>query len=138
MKHTAYVFPWMAALLLAACGQKPEPAAPVAPAPVPVAPTAAAPTEATPAPAATAAPGADAGKTKYDKVCASCHGPQGQGQGIFPKLAGQSAEQIAGKLRDYKAGKTLGKQSALMFPTAKALEDSDIDALAGHIAGLPR
>jgi cytochrome c553 len=56
----------------------------------------------------------------------------------FPKLAGQSAEMLATKLRDYRAGKTLGEQSAMMIPTAQALSDADIDAMASYIASLPQ
>lgn len=117
-----------ALLSLAACGEKPaatpDTMAPAAPAP-----------GAAPA-AVEAAP--DTGKIKYGGVCAGCHGQQGQGMANFPKLAGQSADVLAAKLRDYKAGKTLGAQTAIMAPTAQGLSDSDIDALAKYIASLPQ
>ena len=32
-----------------------------------------------------------AGKAKYQSICASCHGMNGEGMGIFPKLAGNAA-----------------------------------------------
>jgi cytochrome c553 len=73
---------------------------------------------------------------QYTSTCASCHGPNGQGQGAFPKLAGQTADVIKAKLADYKAGKQVGAQSALMYPIAGKLSDEEIDALAAHIATL--
>lgn len=116
----------LSALLgLAACGDKPA-----------ATPDTMAPAPGTAASVAEAAP--DIGKLKYGSVCAGCHGQQGQGMAAFPKLAGQSAEMLATKLRDYRAGKTLGEQSAMMIPTAQALSDADIDALAKYIASLPQ
>ncbi len=112
---------------LAACGKKEETAQPAAPAMEPA--PAAAPEAATPA----TAPDAVA---QYTSQCASCHGPNGQGQGAFPKLTGQTAEIIKAKLIDYKAGKQVGAQSALMFPVSQKLSDAEIDALATHIASL--
>ncbi len=134
MKHAPIAFTLMALFALAGCGKKEEP---VAQTPDTMAPT---PPVAAPSGApSTASDGAsDAARIKYGSVCAGCHGQQGQGQATFPKLAGQSAEQIAAKLRDYKAGKTLGAQSAMMAPTAQALSDTDIDALATYIAALPK
>ncbi len=116
------------ALGLSACGKKEEAAQPAVPAMEP-APAAA------PAPEA-AAPAAADPVAQYTSQCASCHGPSGQGQGAFPKLAGQTADAIKAKLADYKAGKQIGAQSALMFPIAGKLSDADIDGLAAHIATL--
>lgn len=118
------------ALSLAACGKKEEAAQPAAPAMEPA--PAAAPA---PAPEA-AAPAAMDPVAQYTSQCASCHGPAGQGQGAFPKLAGQTADAIKAKLADYKAGKQVGAQSALMYPIAQKLSDQEIDALATHIATL--
>ncbi len=114
----------IAVLTLTACGQKEQ-----APANTPdtMTPTTAV-TEAAP----------DVGKIKYGSVCAGCHGLKGQGQATFPKLTGQTADQIAAKLRDYKAGKKLGEQTAMMAPNAANLSDAEIEALAKHIAGLPQ
>jgi cytochrome c553 len=128
MRHIHLPIAAIAVLVMLGCGKK---EAPVAATPDTMAPSA------SPASGANSdAP--DIGKLKYGSVCAGCHGQQGQGQASFPKLAGQSAEQIAGKLRDYKAGKTLGAQSAMMAPTAQALGDAEIDALAKFIASLPK
>jgi cytochrome c553 len=86
--------------------------------------------------AAPAAAGdAEAGKGRFG-ACASCHGPQGQGMGIFPKIAGQSAEYIAGRLQQYRAGETVGPTSALMMPHASGLSDEAIADLAAYISSL--
>ena len=76
-----------------------------------------------------------AGKAKF-AVCQSCHGPTGQGQAIFPKIAGRSPEETADLLKRYRAGETLGAQTALMAPQAKVLSDGDIANLAAYIATL--
>jgi cytochrome c553 len=67
--------------------------------------------------------------------CIACHGAGGEG-GIGPRLAGQSATDIAGKLLRYKNGETLGAQSALMWGQAAQLSEADIDNLAAYIATL--
>jgi len=118
---------------LAACGKE-EPAAPTeqaaspAPAAQPPAATAAAP--------AVASTGMEHGRIKYGSVCAGCHGKNGEGSGMFPKVAGQSAEALAAKLRDYKAGKQIGEQTAMMAANAQNLSEEDINALATYMASL--
>ncbi len=121
----------LALAALAACGKE-EPAAPAG--------QAAAPAPAAQPPAATAAaPGianavTEHGRIKYGSVCAGCHGKNGEGSGMFPKVAGQSAEALAAKLRDYKAGKQMGAQTAMMAANAQNLSEEDIDALAAYMA----
>jgi len=90
------------------------------------------------APAAVAATSGDvaAGQQKYVQTCASCHGMQGEGQGIFPKLAGQTAEKIAADLRAYRAGEKTGPMAGMMAPMAAGLSDGEIDNLAAFISGL--
>lgn len=77
-----------------------------------------------------------AGKAKYGSICASCHGMNGEGMGIFPKLAGHPAAKTADLLKQYKAGKTVGANTAMMAPQATGLSDADIDNLAAYIATL--
>ncbi len=69
-------------------------------------------------------------------TCISCHGAEGQGMGIFPKVAGQSEAYVAGRLEQYRAGETVGPDSALMWGQASGLSDQAIADLAVYIAGL--
>jgi cytochrome c len=77
----------------------------------------------------------EAGKAKYS-TCIACHGAQGQGQAIFPKLAGHTAEEIVDLLNRYRAGETVGPNTPLMAPQAKPLSDEDIANLAAYIETL--
>jgi cytochrome c553 len=67
--------------------------------------------------------------------CIACHGANGEG-GVGPKLAGQSAIDIADKLTRYKNGETLGSQSALMWSQAAQLTQQDIDNIAAFAESL--
>ena len=75
---------------------------------------------------------ADKGKRLYP-VCAACHGGKGEG-GIGPALVGQTSDAIASKLIAYKAGETIGAQSALMWGQAAGLSEEDISNLAAYIS----
>jgi cytochrome c553 len=127
-------------LALSACGDKPEPATMKPPAPATAQPPGQASPSVSDPPIPTTAgdqpPALRIGKLKYAGNCLGCHGREGAGQGVFPKLAGKPAAELAAKLRDYRAGKTVGSQSATMMPFAKALTDVEIDALAAYLAGL--
>ena len=112
----------MFAATLSACGKSEEAKteAPAAPAPEVAAPV----------------PAVVDGATKYTASCASCHGAAGQGMGAFPKLAGLTADAVKSKLADYKAGKQMGAQTAVMAPIASQLTDEEVEALANHTATL--
>ncbi|MGF1547671.1 MAG: c-type cytochrome [Thiotrichales bacterium] len=134
----------LTALGLMACGKQDE-APPVSPAPEVAAVTTPAQAEAAPSAAPAPAPesatpaaatDASAAPNKYRTSCASCHGANGQGVGTFPRLTGQSADDVQGKLMSYKSKTQVGAQSALMYPLAGALSDAEIAALAAHIATL--
>ena len=71
------------------------------------------------------------GKAKY-AVCSACHGATGGG-GMGPALAGQTVEYIAGRLRSYKAGETVGAQSGMMWGQAANLSETDIQDLAEYV-----
>lgn len=69
------------------------------------------------------------------RSCAACHGNQGiSRQALYPSLAGQSAEQLAQAMRDYRDGT---RKNALMSPQARGLTDADIELLAAFYALLP-
>lgn len=86
--------------------------------------------------AVAAAADSAAGAAKFTASCASCHGAKGQGMGTFPKLAGLTADVFKSRMADYKAGKQVGPQSAVMMPIASMLSDADVDNLAAHITSL--
>lgn len=84
--------------------------------------------------AAAQAGDATAGKAAF-ATCVGCHGSAGEG-GVGPKLAGQSAADIAGKLNDYKAGKQVGPMTSMMAPMAAGLSDADVANIAAYVASL--
>ena len=69
--------------------------------------------------------------------CAACHGADGGG-GVGPKLSGQTADYITGRLYTYKDRGTVGAQSALMWGQAAMLSDKEITQIGEFIKeGLP-
>ena len=68
--------------------------------------------------------------------CAGCHGMQGEGMGIVPKLAGQSKEYITTALTQYKNREERGRQSMMMWSQASILSDRDIETLGQFISEL--
>ena len=83
-----------------------------------------------------AAGDAAAGKAKYGSMGEGWRGMRGEGMGIFPKLACHPAAKTTDLLKQYKAGKTVGANTAMMAPQAAGLSDADIDNLAAYIATL--
>lgn len=72
-----------------------------------------------------------AGKEKA-KVCAACHGPDGNSAAPdFPRLAGQNQDYLVKALSDYKAGE---RKNAIMAPQAANLSKRDIDDLAAYFS----
>ena len=65
--------------------------------------------------------------------CAACHGQEGQGMAVFPKLAGQSQSYIVGRLNAYRNRETVGAMSSTMWGQAEMLSDSDIELLGEFI-----
>jgi len=75
---------------------------------------------------------AAAGKAKA-AACAMCHGPNGEGTGMAPKLAGADPAHTAQALKDYASGK---RDNAMMKTQAAQLSDADIANLAAYYASL--
>ncbi|HEX5124722.1 MAG TPA: c-type cytochrome [Rhodanobacteraceae bacterium] len=73
-------------------------------------------------------------------ACMACHGPDGRGMAGagYPQVAGQWADYIQAKLKDFKNGTTWGddNNARIMPEIAKHLGDSDIAALASYVEGL--
>jgi cytochrome c553 len=72
-----------------------------------------------------------AGKEK-SKVCAACHGPDGNSATPdFPRLAGQHYDYLVKALSDYKSGE---RKNAIMAPTVANLSQRDIEDLAAYFS----
>ena len=65
--------------------------------------------------------------------CAACHGNEGQGMGIFPKLAGQNSDYIVSRLNAYKNREEIGNMSSTMWSQAGMLSDQDINTIGRFI-----
>jgi cytochrome c len=78
---------------------------------------------------------AAAGQAKY-ATCMGCHGPAGQGQAIFPKVAGKDTDYLVEVMTKYRAGEAVGPNSMMMMPHAMNLSDQDIADLAAYMASL--
>lgn len=81
---------------------------------------------------AQAAGDAAAGKDKA-ATCGMCHGPEGQGTSMGPKLAGEDAGKFVAAMDAYKAGKG---DNAMMKSQASSLSEDDIANLAAFYAGI--
>lgn len=89
-----------------------------------------------------------AGKKIYEEgvpgtdipACASCHGPDAKGNGLFPRLAGQLNDYILRKLTnwDKERGQDPAKPdaSAIMQPIAHSLNATQISAVAAYLSYL--
>jgi len=75
---------------------------------------------------------AQKGKEKAT-VCLGCHGKSGEGNGEFPRLAGQHPDYLAEQLMKYKNG--IRKNDA-MKAFAGNLSDEEINALAAFFGNL--
>jgi cytochrome c553 len=73
-------------------------------------------------------------------ACMACHGPDGRGMAGagYPQLAGQWADYVQLKLKDWKSGTTWGEDNnaRIMPEIAHRLGDNDIAALASYVEGL--
>ncbi len=72
------------------------------------------------------------GKTKA-AVCFGCHGTSAEGNGEFPRLAGQHPGYLAQQLMNFKNG---SRKNGTMQAIAGNLSEDDIKALAAFFASL--
>ena len=79
-------------------------------------------------------------KNENVPACMACHGPDGRGNpgSGYPQLAGQYADYVAQKLKDWHDGKSWGDddRAKVMPMVVKGLSEADIAALASYIEGL--
>jgi cytochrome c553 len=73
-----------------------------------------------------------AGKAKAT-ACGMCHGPNGEGTSMAPKLKGEDPAKFAQSIQDFKSGK---RDNAMMRSQAAALSDTDVANLAAYFASL--
>lgn len=82
----------------------------------------------------------EGGPTSDVPPCASCHGPEAKGEGVFPRLAGQLHDYIMRKLVnwDKERGQDLKNPdtSAIMEPIAHSLTEQRIAAVAAYLSNL--
>jgi cytochrome c553 len=73
-------------------------------------------------------------------ACMACHGPDGRGNpgAGYPQLAGQYADYVTLKLKEWRDGKSWGDDdhAKIMPAVVKGLSDGDIAALASYAEGL--
>lgn len=74
----------------------------------------------------------DQGKNKAT-VCLSCHGSAGEGNGQYPRLAGQHPDYLAQQLNRFKNGE---RQNGTMQAIAGNLSEEEIKALAAFFGAL--
>lgn len=65
--------------------------------------------------------------------CGSCHGAAAEGNGAFPRLAGQHQVYLAGQLGEFRSN---GRANETMHANAARLEDTEIRDLAAYLASL--
>lgn len=82
-------------------------------------------------PAMAAGDGA-AGKTKA-AACAMCHGPNGEGTKMGPKLAGMNEAAFVTAMQDYASGK---RANAMMKGQAAKYSAQDDADMAAYYAGM--
>lgn len=75
---------------------------------------------------------AKTGAEKYP-MCAGCHGAKAEGNGVFPRLAGQQPDYIIAQLKNFKSG---ARQGGPMGPLTANLSEEDMKALAAYVASL--
>lgn len=68
--------------------------------------------------------------------CGQCHGPAGQGVGVFPKLAGQNVAYITNELKAWKTGKRSNDPMHLMTGVVSKLDEGQIAAVAAYYASI--
>lgn len=68
--------------------------------------------------------------------CSGCHGPQGRGNGNFPRIAGQHADYIIKQLGVFQRTNDR-PEGAVMKTVAHKLTPSDIASVAAYLQAMP-
>lgn len=75
---------------------------------------------------------ASAGEAK-SAMCLGCHGAKAQGNGQFPRLAGQQSEYLLAQLKAFKEG---SRKNGMMQVIVANLSEEDMQQLAAYFSGL--
>ncbi|MDH5766571.1 MAG: c-type cytochrome [Gammaproteobacteria bacterium] len=75
----------------------------------------------------------NSGKEKYNLQCSSCHGNDGYGKELLPRLAGQSNQYLINTLNNYKTNPSKRPDSP-MQSIVTTLASQDIEELAEYIS----
>jgi len=68
------------------------------------------------------------------QACASCHGANAAGAGIFPRLAGQHAEYLVKQLSVFKSELRTDKNATLMHTVSSDMSFEQMQAVAAYLA----
>jgi cytochrome c553 len=63
--------------------------------------------------------------------CANCHGTDGRSRGAIPRLAGQDAQVIVQRMKEFRDGR---RAATVMQQLAKGYTDAQIEAAAAYFA----
>jgi sulfide dehydrogenase cytochrome subunit len=63
--------------------------------------------------------------------CANCHGTDGRSRGAIPSLAGQDAQVIVQRIKEFRDGRRV---ATVMQQLAKGYTDAQIEAAAAYFA----
>lgn len=66
--------------------------------------------------------------------CATCHGKEGEGNGIYPRLAGQHAEYLVKQLVVFKSSLRADTNAAIMHNISSAMSFEQMEAVAAYLA----
>ena len=80
---------------------------------------------------------ANTGGNGKSAACTICHGPELNGVGPIPGLAGRSPSYLVRQLYDFQHGTRVGPWSPLMAPNVIKLTLDDMVAFAAYAASLP-
>ena len=72
------------------------------------------------------------------QVCTGCHGENGKGRSpdnaLFPVIGGQHKDYLVKQITDLKTGSRKNDPAGMMAGVAKAMTDSEIEAVAAYLA----
>ena len=68
-------------------------------------------------------------------ACSSCHGENGEGSDILPRLAGQHKRYVADQLTEFH-NRERNNDNAIMHSVASKLTEMEIHAVANYVSGL--